>query len=107
MRSGPFSPAGCARAGPAARTKPSATNPDVRDFIVSPLKCCFCCERRLQRRGRRVNVGAKTEYKPDKREEFMSRCSIGFAAILGMLAISASGAWAQGKVFKFDNLSGI
>ena len=38
----------------------------------------------------------------------MSRCSIVVAAVLGVLATSASDSWAQdGKVFKFDNLSRI
>ncbi|HZQ41503.1 MAG TPA: LamG domain-containing protein [Rhizomicrobium sp.] len=38
----------------------------------------------------------------------MSRCSIVVAAVLGILATSASVSWAQdGKVWKFDNLSRI
>jgi len=38
----------------------------------------------------------------------MSRCSIVVAAVLGVLATSASDTWAQGsQVFKFDNLSRI
>ena len=38
----------------------------------------------------------------------MSRCSIVVAAVLGILATSASDSWAQdGKVWKFDNLSRI
>ena len=43
----------------------------------------------------------------------MSKCSIVLAAVLGMIATSASDTWAQekgaqgGQVFKFDNLSHI
>ena len=37
----------------------------------------------------------------------MSRCSIAVAAVLGMLAVSASGSWARDQVFKFNNLSRI
>src|SRR3982750_2483030 len=62
----------------------------------------FCC--------REIAAAAETRQRQRKnrtgREDLMSKCSIAVAALLGALAISASGASAQ-TLWKFDNLSKI
>src|SRR5471030_3386319 len=102
MRSGPFSPAACAKAGVAARTIPS--NPNVRDFIKLSPAAVFCC-REIAAAGETRQRRTKTR---TSRGDFMSKCSIAIAALLGAMAISASDSWAQEQtVWKFNNLSRI